>query len=56
MDGYGNITEDLVRLRLSITTHARVANTNYKAFKTAIHTGNHLICWGTGVEGWGTAE
>ena len=26
------------------------------AFKTAIHFGTHLICWGTRVEGWGTKE
>jgi hypothetical protein len=26
------------------------------AFKTAIHVGTHLICWGSRVAGWGTEE
>jgi hypothetical protein len=26
------------------------------AFSAVIYVGNHLICWGTRVEGWGTAE
>lgn len=26
------------------------------AFKTAIHAGVHLICWGSRVGGWGTRE
>jgi hypothetical protein len=26
------------------------------AFKTVIHTGVHLICWGSRVQGWGTKE
>ena len=26
------------------------------AFKTAIHAGVHLICWGSRVSGWGTKE
>jgi hypothetical protein len=26
------------------------------AFKTAIHVGAHLICWGSSVQGWGTKE
>lgn len=26
------------------------------AFKTAIHLGTHLICWGSRVAGWGTEE
>ncbi|KAH7419355.1 kinase-like domain-containing protein [Cadophora sp. MPI-SDFR-AT-0126] len=26
------------------------------AFKTAVHVGTHLICWGSRVRGWGTEE
>lgn len=26
------------------------------AFRTAIHVGVHLICWGSRVQGWGTKE
>jgi hypothetical protein len=26
------------------------------AFKTAIHVGTHLVCWGSRVQGWGTKE
>ncbi|XMA15802.1 hypothetical protein WAI453_008593 [Rhynchosporium graminicola] len=26
------------------------------AFKTAIHAGTHLMCWGSRVQGWGTVE
>jgi hypothetical protein len=26
------------------------------AFRTLIHVGTHLICWGTTVPGWGTDE
>jgi len=26
------------------------------AFKTAVHVGTHLICWGSRVQGWGTEE
>lgn len=26
------------------------------AFRTAIHVGVHLICWGSRVPGWGTKE
>ena len=26
------------------------------AFKTAIHVGAHLVCWGSRVQGWGTTE
>lgn len=26
------------------------------AFRTAVHVGTHLICWGSSVPGWGTAE
>ena len=26
------------------------------SFKTAIHVGAHLICWGSTVQGWGTRE
>lgn len=26
------------------------------AFKTAVHVGVHLICWGSRVQGWGSEE
>lgn len=26
------------------------------AFRTAIHVGTHLVCWGSRVSGWGTEE
>lgn len=26
------------------------------AFKTAIHAGAHLVCWGSRVQGWGSKE
>lgn len=26
------------------------------AFKTAIHVGTHLICWGSRVQGWGDEQ
>ncbi|RDW88691.1 hypothetical protein BP6252_00723 [Coleophoma cylindrospora] len=26
------------------------------AFRTAVHFGTHLICWGSSVQGWGTKE
>lgn len=29
---------------------------NKMAFRTAIHVGVHLVCWGSRVPGWGTPE